>query len=601
MTQTTLPPRSEVAREYTWNAESVYPDPAAWEVDYKAVEGLFPGVQRYQGRVGESTAMLADALAARDDLTRRVYIVNFYAQMMAAVDSGNQQSVAMSGRANGLYGKYLGTVAFIEPEILALGQQKVNEFVAAEPRLATYMQYFDNLFRKQVHIRSAEVEELLGMAADPFYTVESTADVLTNADMKFQDAASRNGESLTVAQGTISALLSNPDREVRRTGWEHYMDGYLAFKNTLASNLSVVIKRDALFAQTRRYNSSLEAALFENNVPVEVFHNLVNTFRKNIPTWHKYWRVRRKALGLDTLQPYDVWAPLTQDVPQVSFEQSVDWICAGMQPLGDEYGQVVRRGCLEQRWVDIYPNQGKKLGAFSFGTPGTYPFINMSYAGNLLSLSTLAHELGHSMHSYLTWQTQPLVYSGYSMFVAEVASNFNQAMVRAHLFETNDDRNFQIALIEEAMSNFHRYFFIMPTLAQFELATHERAERRESLTADVMIGIMADLFAEGYGSEMTFDRERTGITWATFPHLYANFYVFQYATGIAAAHALAGRILDGTPNAAQDYLGFLKVGSSGYPVDVLKRAGVDMATPAAVEKTYAVLAEYVDRLEKLTS
>jgi oligoendopeptidase F len=600
MAQTTLPSRGEVAHEHTWNAESVYPTPAAWEADYKAVEGIFPALQQYQGRVGESAATLADALAAREDLSRRVGVVNFYAQMMSAVDSTNQESVAMAGRANGLYGRYMGAIAFVEPEILALGQQKVNEWVASEPRLAPYTHYFDNLFRRQAHVRSAEVEELLGMAADPFYSVESTMDVLTGADMKFKDAVSSDGQPFAVAQGTINELLSNPDREVRRTGWENYMDSYLAFKNTLASNLAVVIKRDALFTRARRYNSSLEGALFENNVPVEVFHNLVNTFRKNIPTWHKYWRVRRKALGVDALQPYDVWAPLAKDVPEVSYEQSVEWIGAGMKPLGDEYVNVLRRGCLEQRWVDIYPNQGKKLGAFSFGSPGTHPFINMSYAGNLGSLSTLAHELGHSMHSYLTWQTQPIIYSGYSMFVAEVASNFNQAMVRAHLFETNHDRNFQITLIEEAMSNFHRYFFIMPTLARFELATHERAERGEALTADVMIGLMADLFGEGYGSEMTFDRERTGITWATFPHLYANFYVFQYATGIAAAHALAGRILAGEPNAAEDYLSFLKAGSSRYAVDVLKRAGVDMATPDAVEKTFAVLAEYVDRLEKLT-
>jgi len=262
---------------------------------------------------------------------------------------------------------------------------------------------------------------------------------------------------------------------------------------------------------------------------------------------------------------------------------------------------VLRRGCLEQRWVDIYPNEGKKLGAFSYGAPGTYPFINMSYANTLGSLSTLAHELGHSMHSYLTWQNQPQVYSSYSMFVAEVASNFNQAMVRANLFKTNSDPNFQIALIEEAMDNFHRYFFIMPTLARFELETHQRIERGEPLTADIMIGLMADLFSEGYGSEMHVDRERVGITWATFPHLYSNYYVFQYATGISAAHALAGRILEGANGAAEAYLGFLKAGSSLYPVDALKRAGVDMATPEAVERTYGVLAEYVDRLDKLTN
>lgn len=600
MAQTTIPPRSEIVLEQTWNAESVFPTSAAWESEYKAVEQSLSDLQRFQGRVGESATTLADVLAARDEISRRIGVVNFYAQMMQAVDSTNQDSVAMAGRANGLWGKYLGAIAFIEPAILALGHPKVRDWTAAEPRLAVYGQYFDNLFRRQAHVRSAEVEEVLGMITDPFYSVESTMDLLTGADMKFAPAVSSSGETFEVAQGTINKLLSNPDREVRRTAWEHYADGYLAFKNTLASNLAVTIKRDVFFVRARRYNSSLEAALHEHNIPVAVFHNLINTFRENIPTWHRYWAIRRRALRLDTLHPYDVWAPLTQDVPEVSYQQSVDWICEGMKLLGDEYVSVVRRGCLEQRWVDIYPNQGKKLGAFSYGSPGTYPFINMSYADNLLSLSTLAHELGHSMHSYLTWQTQPQVYTPYSLFAAEVASNFNQAMVRAHLFKTNPERTFQIALIEEAMSNFHRYFFIMPTLARFELETHERAERGDALTADVMIGLMADLFAEGYGSEMTFDRERTGITWATFPHLYSNFYVFQYATGISAAHALAGRVQAGEPNAAEDYLDFLKAGSSRYAVDALRRAGVDMATPEAVEKTYGVLAEYVDKLEKLT-
>jgi oligoendopeptidase F len=597
----TIPTRSEIAREHTWNAESVFESPQAWDAEFKSATESLAGVQRFQGHLGDSPAALADALEIRDELTRRAGIINFYAQMSQAVNSTNQDFAAMAGRANGLVGQFLGMMAFIEPEILAIGEEKVRQWAASEPRLKSYTHYFDNLFRKQAHVRSGEVEEVLGMASDPFFTVENTAEMLTNADMKFEPAVSSSGESLPLAQGTFDKLLANQDREVRRTAWEHYTDSYLAFKNTLSSNLSAVLKRDVLYARARRYNSSLEAALFENNIPVEVFQNLINTFRKNIPTWHKYWRVRRRALGVDTLHPYDIWAPLTKADPQVPYKQAVDWIGEGMKPLGNEYVDVLRRGCLEERWVDIYPNQGKRQGAFSFGSPGTHPVINMSYTDDLSGLSTLAHELGHSMHSYFTWQTQPIVYSGYSMFVAEVASNFNQALVRANLFKTNNDAAFQIALIEEAMDNFHRYFFIMPTLARFELETHERIERGEPMTADIMIGLMADLFSEGYGGEMHVDRERVGITWATFPHLYANFYVFQYATGISAAHALAGHILAGENGSADAYLNFLKSGSSVYPVDALKRAGVDMATPEAVEKTYAVLADYVDRLDKLTS
>jgi oligoendopeptidase F len=354
--------------------------------------------------------------------------------------------------------------------------------------------------------------------------------------------------------------------------------------------------------RVRGYGSSLEAALSPNFIPVAVFHNLIDTFKKNLPTWHRYWRIRRQALGYDTLHEYDVKAPLTQNPPKLSYETAVDWIAQGMAPLGKEYVTALRNGALEQRWVDVYPNQGKRMGAFSSGQQGTHPFIMMSFTDDLFSLSTLAHELGHSLHSYFTWQTQPSVYSRYGLFVAETASNFNQALTRAHLFEMNDDPNFHIAVIEEAMANFHRYFFIMPTLARFELEIHQRMERGQALNADSLIELLADLFREGYGDEVVFDRDRMGITWAQFhTHMYSNFYVYQYATGISAAHALARNILEEKAGAVDNYLAFLKAGGSLYPLDALKLAGVDMTSPEPVETTFAVLSQIVDRLEQLVS
>jgi oligoendopeptidase F len=296
-----------------------------------------------------------------------------------------------------------------------------------------------------------------------------------------------------------------------------------------------------------------------------------------------------------------MWAPLTADNPDVSYEQAVNWICEGLTPLGEHYVEVMRRGCLEERWVDIYPNQGKRQGAFSSGTAGTHPFIVMSFNNTLLSLSTLAHELGHSMHSYHARHTQPLVYSDYSLFVAEVASNFNQAMVRDHLLENGNDPSFKIAVIEEAMANFFRYFFIMPTLARFELEMHERVENGEGLTADILNERMADLFQEGFGEEVLVDRERVGITWATFGHLYSDYYVYQYATGISGAHALAARVLSGEDGAVEDYLNFLRAGSSRYPLDALSMAGVNLHEPQPVKETFAQMGEMVDLLEELTA
>jgi oligoendopeptidase F len=602
MTDRSLPPRNAIAPEHTWNAPSVFPSPDAWAAELEAVAAALPGFQtRFKGYLAGGPALLADFFDTYSDLLGRAGKILVYAGMESAVDTSNQDAAAMDSRASALFSQVLAAGAFANPEILSIGQATLAGWMDREPHLRVCRQYFDDLFRRQAHVRSAEVEEILGMLADPFGAVGSTAMLLANADLQFEPATGSDGTTAPVAQSTIAELMIEPDRELRRTAWEHYADGYLSCKNAFANNLATALKQDVLKARVRGHNSSLEAALFPYNIPVEVFHTLIDTFRRNLPTWHRYWAIRRRVLGVETLQPYDVWAPLTSAQPQVPYPQAVEWIAEGLRPLGEEYVAALRQGSLRDRWVDIYPNQGKRQGAFSSGWKGTFPFIMMSYNDSLNSLSTLAHELGHSMHSYLTWQTQPMIYSDYSLFVAEVASNFHQAMVRAHLLATQDDPGFQTAVIEEAMYNFHRYFFQMPTLARFELEMHERTERGEGLTAGLMIDRMAALFEEGYGGEMHVDRDRVGITWAQFGHLYANFYVFQYATGISAAHALAQRILSGTPGAAESYVAFLKAGSSLYPLDALKLAGVDMTTPAAVESAFEVLAGYVDRLEALTA
>ena len=598
-TEAAIPHHSEIDSRYTWNAASVFPTVKAWEVEFERVAGDLAGLRQFAGHLADGPLTLADALDASQELKRRVYMLDVYAGMDYAVDTQNQPAAKRYGRVQGLSSQLAAASAFVGPELLALGEATVRGWLAEEPRLAYLQHYADNLFRKQAHVRSAEVEELLGSLAAPFANVETTASMLTDADFKFPAATGIDGSTQSVTQGTLDKILASPDREARRTAWEGYADTYLAHKNTLAANLLTSVKYNVFSMRARRHASTLEMALVEHNTPVEVFHNLIATFQKNLPTWHRYWRVRRKALGVDTLQPYDIWAPLTGSRTAIAYEEAVDHVCRGLAPMGEEYVATVRRGCLEERWVDAMPCQGKMGGAFSSGAPGTHPFIMMSYTDEVFSLSTLAHELGHSMHSYLTWQNQPVLYSDYGMFVAEVASNFHQAMVRAHLLANETDPTFQIAVLEEAMSNFHRYFFIMPTLARFELEVHRREERGEGMSADDMIGLMADLFAEGYGDGVRVDRERTGITWATFGHLYVDYYVFQYATGISGANALARRILAGTPGAVEDYLSFLKAGDSLYPVDALKLAGVDLTTSAPVEAAFEVLAGLVDRLEML--
>ena len=596
-----IPPRSKAVKKYTWNAESVFKSPKEWEAEVQSILKDLPGIKKFGGKLGEDPETLIDGLKAVDALMKRVQQVFMYAAFSYSVDTTNQKAAAMYGKASGMYGQVAGTVSFINPELLQIGKPKLDEWTIRNGILAEYRHSIDDLFRQHEHVRSAEVEEILGMLADPLSGASDSSSMLVNADFKFKPALTSKGKKIDVTQGNFhTALMEHPDRTVRRTAFESYMDKHLEFKNTLAANLSTSIKSNVFSMRARKHKTSLEASLFNNNVPVEVFYNLIDTFKKKLPVWHRYFELRRKALGLREVTYYDMWAPITKKKPKIAFEEAVELICDSLAPLGKEYTDTICQGALKDRWVDVYPNQGKQNGAFSYGAPGTFPFIMMSYTGEVGSMSTLAHELGHSMHSYLTWKNQPLTYSNYSLFVAEVASNFHQAMMRGHLLKTVTDKNFLIALIEEAVGgNFFRYFFQMPTLARFELETHQRVERGEPLTADSMQELMADLFTEGFGPKVKVDRPRVGMVWSTFGHLFSDYYVYQYATGISGAHALSGRVLRGEPNAVEDYLGFLKSGSSVYPLDVLKKAGVDLSTPKPVEETFAVMESYIDRLEEL--
>ena len=596
-------PRSKVKKEQTWNAESVFSSPAAFDKEIKSLLEQLPAVKKFQGRLGEGPDTLIKAFGLMDKLSQRAAKIQVYATMSSAVDTANQTGAAMSGKAMSTLSQLGAAASFVDPELLTIGEAKLRRWIKTDKRMKLYEHYVNDLFRKQAHVRSAEVEEVLGMARDSFMTVRTTAHMLANADFKFQPAINSKGKKVDLTQSTLDAILNEPDRPARQTAWENYNDKYLEFKNTLASNLTASIKQNVFNMKVRGFKSSLESTLFNGDVPVEMFHNLISIFKKNLPLWHKYWQIRRKALGVKTLHPYDVWAPLTTKTHKVPFQKAVDWISDGLEPMGKEYVDIMRKGCLKERWVDWSPNAGKRQGAFSTRVPaGTHPFILMSYTDDIGSMSTLAHELGHSMHAYYSSRAQPMMYYLYPSIIAETASNFHQAMTRAHLLKTNTDKYFQIALLEEAMDNFHRYFFIMPTLARFELETHQRIEKGQPLTADTMIEIMADLFSEGYGGHMNLDRQRVGITWGTFTtHLYIDYYSFQYAIGISAANAIAKRILDGVPGAAQDHINFLKAGSSMSPMDVYKTAGIDMTSIQPIEDAFAVLNEYVDRLGVLTS
>jgi oligoendopeptidase F len=596
-------PRSKVKKNQTWNAESVFASPEAFDAEVKSLVESLATLKRFQGHLDEGPETFIEAMDTIESLSKRATKVQVYATLSSAVDATDQRGAEMNGKAASALAQFSAAISFVEPEIISMGEATIRQWLDTEPRMKLYEHYFDDIFRKRAHLRNAEVEQLLGMLHDPFNGTRNTVGMLANADFKFKPARNSKDKKVELTQSTYNAILNGTDRKARRTAWEHYADKYLEFKNTLAGNLATSIKQNVFTMKARNFDSSLEATLFDGNVPVEMFHNLLEMFKKNLPLWHRYWKIRRKALGVKMLHSYDIWAPLTTKKHKVPFEKAVEWISEGLAPMGEEYVSVLRNGCLQERWVDWSPNAGKRQGAFSVRVPkDTYPFIMMSYVDNVNSVSTLAHELGHAMHAYYASRAQPMIYYTYPSIIAETASNFHQAMTRAYLLDSNPSKSFQIAVLEEAMSNFHRYFFIMPTLARFELETHQRIEQGGALTADSMIELMADLFSEGFGGNMDLDRERVGITWGTFTtHLYIDFYSFQYAIGISAANAIAKRILDGTPNAAQEHINFLKAGSSKSPIELYQIAGVDMTSTQPIADAFEVLGSYIDRLEELTS
>jgi oligoendopeptidase F len=597
---TAVRPRSEVAGEETWDLEHVYPSQEAWNEAYRDVEHQFQELARFRGHLSDGPGTLLEWFETADHLQRTLRRVYLYANMLHTSDTSDERGVALYDRALGLLARAGAATAFAEPQIIAIGFDMLRSWLQQEPLLQVYQHYLEVLEKQQEHVRSAEIEEVLGLVRDPFSSAQATHGVLVDTDLTFEPAHRANGEAAPFAQGTYHQSMQDSDRELRRSTWENYADAHLRVQHTLANALAAGVKQHVFTARIRRYNSSLEAALGPMHLPTEVFHNLIAVFRRHLPTWHRYWEIRRRALGVDQFQPYDVWAPLTSEAPRIAYEQSIEWIAEGMQPLGDEYVETLRRGALSERWVDRAVNQGKRSGAFATGSPDTHPFILMSYTDSLMSLSTLAHEFGHAMHSWYTRRTQPAIYQWYGTFLAEIASNFNQALVRSHLLERNDDPIFQIGLIEEAMFNFHRYFFIMPTLARFELEIHERVEHGQALTAATLNGLMAELFHEAYGDKVGFDEDRVGITWGEFPtHMYLNFYVWQYATGIAAANALAAAVREEGEPAAVRYREFLSSGGSRYPLDTLQVAGLDMRSPEPVERAFGVLADFVDRLDRL--
>lgn len=593
--------RKDALPESLWSGDQIFASWSEWDDEYQAVQEQYAGLAEYSGKLLSSPEILAEWMWKVNDLSLKTGRLFMFARFAATVDSSDVEAKAALGQAVSLQAQFAAATSFSVPELIA-DAEKLRDWGANQPDLKLFAHFFDNLIRQQAHHRSAEVEEILSMLNEPFNSVNQTFTELVNTDLQFEDARDRSGKRFTIKQSTLSSSLQQLDRKRRKTAWKHYMDSYLSMQNTLAANYITWIKQQVFMARVRGYRSVLDMRLSPFNLPLEVFHNLIDTFKQNLPVWHHYWDVKREVLGVKKLRPYDLWAPVGKNHPRVAYPQAVEWICDSLDVLGDEYVSVMKRGALEEHWVDWAPNIEKRQGAASWRRYLMPPWIFMSYNDTVFSMSTLAHELGHSMHTYLASENQPEVYFGFgslSSTVAETASNFHQVMARNYLRDIKqDDPDFIIAMVEEAMANFHRYFFIMPTLARFELEVFTRAEQGKPLSVKIFNEIMTSFFAEGYGDTLADDPERTGITWATFLHLYMPYYTFQYAIGISAAHAIGDRVLAGEANAAANYLAFLKAGGSLYTMDLFNLAGIDMTTPAPVISAFKVMEENIKMLEE---
>jgi len=592
-----VPERAEIDETYKWDLKGIYADDEAWEAAHEAVSERVDELRDYEGRVTEDAATLLELLELREDIFRELQQVMTYAQLRSAEDTRNQEYQAMSARASSLGSEASSAVSYLEPELQSLTEAAVEEFIEREPGLETYEHYLDDVLRMKAHTRSAEVEEVLADLSEVTDAPSEIYSMLTNADMTYGTVEDPDGETVEITQANFTKLQTNPDREFRRRVHETFYDNWADVRNTVGTSLEKAVRQHTTNADIRGYDSARAAALDGSNVPVEVYDTLVDTVDDNLDVLHRHAELKEQALGVDQLESHDLYMSLTGDQgPDVEYDQAVEWVTEAVAPLGEAYQERMGEG-IDSRWVDVYENRGKRSGAFSSGTYDTQPYIMMNYQDDIASMFTLAHELGHSMHSELAGDAQPWHDASYEIFVAEIASTVNETLLTHHLLDTLDDDELRTHVLDEYLERFRSTLFRQTMFATFEQRIHERVEAGDALTPDAFDEIYADLKGDYYApAELTGGVERE---WERIPHFYYNFYVYQYATGISAAAAIVERVLDEGEPAAADYREMLKAGGSDYPLDVVELAGIDMASPDPIESAVGIYDDYLGEIAAL--
>ncbi len=594
-----LPKREDIAVEDTWQLENIFNTDADWEKEFQAIKEMIPSLAKFEGHVGESADTLYETFTCDEEISKRFGKLYAYSHLRVDQDQTNAHYQGFDDRAKSLAAQVSSASAFIIPEILALDEAIIVKFLEEKEELRLYKHMLDELSLQRPHVLSAKEESLLAQASEVMASPSNTFTVLNNADLKFPEITGEDGEEIEVTHGRYIRFLESDNRQVRKDAFHAVYDTYGKYKNTFASTLSGVVKKHNFSARVRNYPSARAAALSNNNIPETVYDNLVGAVNNNLHLMHKYVDLRKKVLGVDEVHLYDMYTPLVKEVKMdIPYEEAKDYLRKGLAPLGKEYLGILEEG-LSSRWVDIHENKGKRSGAYSSGSYLTNPYILMNWQDNVNNLFTLAHEFGHSIHSYYTRKSQPYTYGDYSIFVAEVASTCNEALLNDYLLKTITDEKKRLYLLNHYLEGFRGTVFRQTMFAEYEHIIHQKVQNGEALTADSLSEAYYELNKKYFGENLVIDKQ-IGIEWSRIPHFYYNYYVYQYATGFSAATALSSQILtEGQPAVDRYINNFLKAGSSDYPIEVLKKAGVDMTTSAPIEAALKVFEEKLTEMEQL--
>ena len=593
-----LKQRKEIEKKYKWDIEAMYPEESKWEKDLQECLNQAEAFTAFQGHLTESARTLADALQLRDDIWLKLEHAFVYAHMKKDEDNRESKYQAMDDKCNSVIAKVSAAMSFFTPELLEAPEERILSYITEEPDLKTYEFMLKDALREKAHILTAAEENILAQMSEVTGATNDVFTMLNNADMTFGTVTDEDGDLVSLTHGNYISFMESHDREIRKSAFTNMYEAYKALINTLATNYNYNVKTDVVTARIRRYRSARQAALSGGNIPEDVYDNLISVVHEYLPDLHRYILLRKRVLGVDELKMYDIYVPLVKlPKKEIPYEEAVEIMKAGLAPLGEEYVSQLQKG-VDERWLDVYENQGKTSGAYSFGSYDSKPYVLLNYSNSLKDVFTIVHEMGHSMHSWYTRANQPFVYGDHSIFTAEVASTVNESLLMQYLLEKETDPEMKKYLINYYIEEFRTTLFRQTMFAEFEHLAHRAVEEGGVLTAQWLNETYDKLNTDYFGPALSSD-EYIRYEWARIPHFYRGFYVYQYATGYSAATAISRKILTEGAPARDAYIEFLKSGSSDYPVELLKIAGVDMSSPEPVRLAMETFRQLVDQLETL--